>query len=131
MCVRNLASVTNITTEVESNRGVTERKLSGGHGMSSKTIHAVLQKDLNLSRKLARKVPKLLNDGMKKEQVRTREKLLVILHHHLMSMLNNIVTMDESAGPFETADTKQQSKQWLGKVHPGPFKAKVHATRKK
>jgi predicted DNA-binding transcriptional regulator AlpA len=48
MCVRNLASVTNITTEVESNRGVTERKLCSAHGMSSKTIHAMLQKDLNL-----------------------------------------------------------------------------------
>ncbi len=54
MCVRNLASVTNITTEVESNRGVTERKLSSAHGMSSKTIYTMLQKDLNLSRKLAR-----------------------------------------------------------------------------
>jgi hypothetical protein len=54
MCLRNLASVTNITNEVESNRGVTEKKLFSAHGMSSKTIHAMLQKDLNLSNKLAR-----------------------------------------------------------------------------
>jgi hypothetical protein len=48
-----------------------------------------------------------------------------------MSMLDNIVTMDESAVSFHMPETKQQSKQWLVKGTPGPIKAKVHATRKK
>ncbi len=43
-------------------------------------------------------------------------------------MLDNIVTMDESAVSFHTPETKQQSKEWLGKGHPGPIKAKIHAT---
>jgi hypothetical protein len=45
-----------------------------------------------------------------------------------VSMLDNIVTMDESAVSFHTPETKQQSKEWLGKGHPGPIKAKIHAT---
>jgi hypothetical protein len=48
-----------------------------------------------------------------------------------MSLLDNIVTMDESAVSFHTPETKQQSMQWLPKDQPGPVKAKVHATRTK
>ena len=47
------------------------------------------------------------------------------------AMLDNIVTMDESAVSFHTPETKQQSKQWIKKGMPGPLKAKVHATRTK
>jgi histone-lysine N-methyltransferase SETMAR len=32
---------------------------------------------------------------------------------------------------FHTPETKQQSKQWLKKVEPGPIKAEFHATRAK
>jgi hypothetical protein len=48
-----------------------------------------------------------------------------------MSMLDNIVTMDESAVFFHMPETKQQSKQWLVKETPGSIKAKVHTIRKK
>ncbi len=47
------------------------------------------------------------------------------------AMLENIVTMDESAVSFHIPETKQQSKQWLKKGKPGPIKAKVHVTRAK
>jgi histone-lysine N-methyltransferase SETMAR len=48
-----------------------------------------------------------------------------------MSILENIVTMDESAVSFYTPETKQQLMQWLPKGQPGPVKAKVHVTRTK
>jgi hypothetical protein len=48
-----------------------------------------------------------------------------------MAMLDNIVTMDESAVSFHTPETKQQPKQWLPKSQPGPIKAKVQASRTK
>jgi histone-lysine N-methyltransferase SETMAR len=48
-----------------------------------------------------------------------------------MSMLDNIVTMDELAVSFHMPESKQQSKQWLVKGSPSLIKAKVHATRKK
>jgi histone-lysine N-methyltransferase SETMAR len=48
-----------------------------------------------------------------------------------MSLLDNIVMMDESAVSFHTPEMKQQSMQWLPKGQPRPVKAKVHATRTK
>jgi hypothetical protein len=65
--IRNLPLVAKIATKVKSDRHVTTKKLARAHGVSTKTIHTTLQKDLNLSKKLARWVPKLLNDNMKKE----------------------------------------------------------------
>jgi hypothetical protein len=68
----------------------------------------MLHDDLNLSKKSARWVPKLLNEDMKKEHVRTSEEFLKMIRHHSMSMLDNIVTMDESAMSFHMPETKQQ-----------------------
>ncbi len=48
-----------------------------------------------------------------------------------MAALNNIDTMDKSPVSFHSPETKQQSKQWVKKGHPGPLKAKVHASRMK
>ncbi len=129
--IRNSGFIANITAEVESNRRVTVRKIMRIHGVLTRTIHTMLHDDLNLSKKSARWVPKLLSDDMKKQRVRTSEKFLRKVLCHSMSMLDNIVTMDESAVSFHTPESKQQSKQWLVKGSPGPIKAKVHATRKK
>jgi hypothetical protein len=58
-------------------------------------------------------------DDMKKEGVRTSEDFLVMVHHHSMAILDNIVTMDKSASLFYTPETKQQSRQWLPKGQHG------------
>jgi histone-lysine N-methyltransferase SETMAR len=129
--IRNSAFVAEIAAEIESDRRVTVRKLARAHGVSTRTIHATLHGDLHLSKKSARWVPKLLSDDKKKERVRTSEEFLKLVRRHSLSMLDNIVTMDESAVSFHTPESKQQSKQWLLKGSPGPIKAKVHATRKK
>ncbi len=49
----------------------------------------------------------------------------------MKSVLDQMITMDESAVSMHTSDTKQQPKQWLEKGVPGPVKAKVHTTRTK
>jgi hypothetical protein len=61
---------------------------------------------------------------MKNEKVRICEAFLLMIHRHSMAMLDQIVTMDESAVFFHIPQTKQQSKKWLGKGQPGPIKAK-------
>jgi hypothetical protein len=68
---------------------------------------------------------------MKKERVRPSEDFLAMARRCSMAILENVVTMDESAISFHTPKTKQQSRQWLPKSQPGPVKAKVHATRTK
>jgi hypothetical protein len=52
--IRNFLFTTKIAAEMESDRSVTVRKLTRTHGVSTKTIHATLPKDLNLSKKSAR-----------------------------------------------------------------------------
>jgi hypothetical protein len=52
--IRNLSFVADIATEVESDRRVTVRKLARIHGVSTRTIHATLHVDRNLSKKSAR-----------------------------------------------------------------------------
>jgi histone-lysine N-methyltransferase SETMAR len=116
---------------IEKDRRLSVRRLALAHGVSKNTIHNTLKEDLNLSKKLARWVPKLLTEEMKKERVRTSEAFLAMIRHRSKAMLENIVTMDESAVSFHTPETMQQSKQWLKKGKPGPIKAKVHATRTK
>jgi hypothetical protein len=69
----------------------------------------MLHDDLNLYKKSARWVPKLLSDDMK-ERVRISEEFLKMIRRHLMSMLDNIVTMDKSAVLIYMPEAKQQSK---------------------
>ena len=98
------------------------RSLSSVTGLSVTTIHRILTKDLGLVKKSARWVPKILSDDQKKARVERRRS---------KSVLDSIVTMDESAVSFHTPETKQQSKQWVKKGQPGPIKAWVHASRQK
>jgi hypothetical protein len=65
-------------------------------------IHATLNEDLNLSKKSARWVPKLLSEETKNERVKTCEAFLQMVHHQALAMLDQIVTMDESAVAFHT-----------------------------
>jgi hypothetical protein len=52
--IRNFFFTTKIAAEVESDRSVTVRELTRTNGVSTKTIHTTLHKDLNLSKKSAR-----------------------------------------------------------------------------
>ncbi len=61
--------------------------------------------------------------NMKKDRVRTSEEFLAMARHHLMSMLDINVTMDDSDVLFHTPEIKQQSKQWLVKSTPEPIKS--------
>jgi hypothetical protein len=94
-------------------------------------INLTLRHNLKLTKKSMRWVPKLLMDDMKKERVRTSKNFLAMVCRRSMAVLDKSVTIDESAVLFHIPKTKQQSKQWLPKGHPGPVKAKVHATRTK
>ncbi len=127
--IRSPAFIANVAAAIEKDRRLMARRLATAHGVSKNTIHHTLKEDLNLSKKSARWVPKLLTEEMKKERVRASEAFLAMIHPRSMAMLENIVTMDESAVSFHTPEPKQQSKQWLKKGKPGPIKAKVHVTR--
>jgi hypothetical protein len=108
---------------VESDRLNTVRKLARAHSVLTKTIRAMPHNDRNQSKKSARWATKFFNADMKKERVRTSEEFLAMARHHLMSMLDINVTMDDSDVLFHTPEIKQQSKQWLVKSMPEPIKS--------
>jgi hypothetical protein len=120
-----------ITAAIEKDRRITVRELAATHGLPIGTVHAILKEDLGLVKKSARWVPKLLSSEQKKERVASSRDFLALLRRHSLALLNNIVTMDESAVSFHTPETKRASKEWVKKGLPGPRKAKVHATRTK
>ncbi len=70
---RNLnakASIADIASEVENDFWEIVRKLAQAQRMSTKTVHATLHKDLKLSKKFARRLPKLTDTEMKKKRAR-------------------------------------------------------------
>ncbi len=66
-------------------------------------------------------------DGEESENI----ELVKLVQMKGRSVLDRIITMDESAVSMRTPKTKQQSKQWLKKGTPGSVKGKVHAMRTK
>jgi histone-lysine N-methyltransferase SETMAR len=129
--VRSPDFVAEIAAKEDKDRRVTIRKLAAAHGVCMRTVQLTLHEDLDLSKKSARWVPKLLTNAHKEERIRTCEKFLAMLRGRSLAFLDLIVTMDESAVSFHTPESKMQSKQWTKKGQPGPIKAKVHATRNK
>jgi hypothetical protein len=53
---------------------------------------------------------------------------LELIWRQLLAILNNIITMDESAVLFKSPETKKQLMQWVKKGQPGPIKARAHTT---
>jgi [histone H3]-lysine36 N-dimethyltransferase SETMAR len=120
-----------VAAEVNEDRRVTIRHLATVHGVSYGSMHNILHKSLGLVKKSARWVPKLLSDDQKQERVRVCTEFVAAVNRRSLSMLDNIVTMDETMVSYHTPETKKQSKQWIKKGQPGPIKARVHASRTK
>jgi hypothetical protein len=79
--------------------------------------------DLGLEKKWARWVPKLLNDEQKQERVQVCSDFIAAVHCQFKSMLDCIVTMEETVVSYHTPETKKQSKQWIPTDQPGPLDA--------
>jgi [histone H3]-lysine36 N-dimethyltransferase SETMAR len=128
---RTESLVAAVAAAVEKDRRVTLQELSSVHNTSYGTIRRILKEELGLTKKSARWVPKLLSEEQKQQRVDRCQDFVNMVQRRSKAVLDNIVTMDESAVSFHTPETKQQSKQWVKKGQPGPLKARVHATRSK
>ena len=116
---------------IEEDRRISMEDLALMIGISKGTIHNILHLDLNLTKKSARWVPKLLSLEQRQRRVELAEEFVRRAGTNPGAFLGSIVTMDKSAVSFHTPESKEQSKQWLPKGQSGPIKAKVHTTRKK
>jgi hypothetical protein len=119
----------------KNDRRVTLKKHARAHGVFKRMINLILRHDLNLTKKSARWVPKLLTDYIK-ERVRTSKLFLAMVCHHSMLIRDNTVTMDISVS-FHTQ--RQSSSQCSGSqrdslglgrprcTRPGPNKWSWHS----
>ena len=129
--VRTPDIVASVAAAVENNRRLNIRKLAQKTHVSYGTIHNILHKDLGMSKKSARWVPKLLTEDQKRERARISQEFLELVEREEEEVLGKILTIDESMVSLHTPETKRQSMQWIKKGEPGPIKARVHATRSK
>jgi hypothetical protein len=116
-----------VAADVTEDRRISCKDLASVYGVSVGTVFNILHDHLGLVKKSARWVPKLLSEEQKLERVRTCRDFVAAVQCHSMSMLENIVTMDETMVCYRTRKTKKQSKQWIKKGKPGPIKARVQA----
>jgi histone-lysine N-methyltransferase SETMAR len=94
-------------------------------------MHNILHEELGLVKKSAHWMPKRFSMEQKEERVRISSEFIAAVNHSFMTMLDQIITMDETMVSYHTHQTKRQSKQWIEKGKPGPIKSKVHASRTK
>ncbi len=93
------------------------------HGLTYGTVQSTLTTGLGLVKKSGRWVHKFLLKVQKQEPMdcSSGNFLNLITQQHSRAILDNFVTMDQSAVSFHIAEIKQ-SKQWVNKGQPGPSK---------
>jgi hypothetical protein len=123
--------IASVAAAVAVDRRIDTRSLAAGHGVCLRTICQILKEDLGLVKKSARWVPKPLSQVQKEERVRISQDFVDAVEHSGLSILDHIITMDETLVSYFTPETKRMSKEWTLKGKPGPLKAKVQASRSK
>jgi hypothetical protein len=67
----------------------------------------------------------------KEDRGRISQEFINAVERSGLSMLDRIITMDETLVSYFTPETKRMSKEWTLKGKPGPLKAKVQASHSK
>jgi hypothetical protein len=76
-------------------------------------------------------IAKLFLDSRSSGMVEVCIEFVLAIHHHSLTMLDSIITMDKTMICYHTSKKKEQSQQWIKKGQQSPMKAKVHANRTK
>ena len=123
--------IASVEAIIISDRRLTVDEMSEELDIPHSTFHRILTEDLRPSKKAARWVPKLLDEGMKKKRIEASEVFVNHAGGLPEVFLSKIITMDDTMVSFYNPETKEQSKQWLRKESLAPTKAKSQASRKK
>jgi hypothetical protein len=105
---RTVAIIAAVAADVAEDRRISIKDLASIHGVSVGSMFNILRHDLGLVKKSARWLPKLLSKEQKLERVRTCWDFVAAVQHRSMSMLEDIVTMDETMVCYHTPETKKQ-----------------------
>jgi hypothetical protein len=118
--VRMANLIAYVAAAIDDDRQIDTRSLAATHGVCLRTI----------CRRLCW-VPKLVSQVQKEECLRISNNFVAAVERSGLSILDNIVTMDETMISYYTPETKRMSNEWTLKGKPGPLKAKVQASHSK
>ncbi len=127
---RSQANVDKVKAVVEADRRATVTHIAKETQLSVASVHRILTKDLQLLKKCAKYVPRLLTPLNTRKRRDCCEFFLRLVRQY-PTVLSKVVTMDESWVYQYDPEMKQHSKQWLHKNDPRPIKAiRARATGK-
>ena len=110
---------------VLNDRRVKLREIVEATGVSKGTVISILHEKLDMKKLSARWVPRLLTAENKRNRVVTSKALLEQIRRNPDEFLRRLITVDETWIHHYTPETKEQSKQWIGKGEPAPKKVKT------
>ncbi len=128
---RNPTKIGEIQRSVQSNTRTSIPALARQHALSTGSVHNILHKDLHLSKKTAKFVPRLLSQDQMDNRVKVCKENVRAFEAN-PGMIRRIITGDESSFCTFQPETKEMSKQWMprGKLSARPKKALRCATKK-
>ena len=105
--------VDKIHNMVLSDRRVKVRKIVKATGISQGTVFSILHEKLGVNKISARWVPDLLSKENKRDRVLDSEAILALFRRNPDEFLRRCITVNETWIHHYTAETNEQSKQWV------------------
>jgi formate-dependent phosphoribosylglycinamide formyltransferase (GAR transformylase) len=99
--------IASVAAAIAADRHIDTRSLAAAHGVCLRTTCQIPKEDLGLVKKSARWVPKLLSQVQKEDCVRISKKFVDAVERSGLSMLDHIITMDETLVSYFTPETKE------------------------
>ena len=124
-------SVLGVKLMLEEDRRCTISEIVCKLGLTRGTVYRILKDHLQLSKLSARWVPHLLTSDQKIFRKECSQENLQMVSIEGDNFWARLITTDETWLPFFTPETKEGSKQWLGKGSTPPVKAKSSPMQRK
>ena len=109
---------------------LTIRAISAQVGVSTGSVHNILRRDLCLTKISAKFVPKILSDEQRLKRVEAATKCTEMVAAD-PTVLQQIITGDESWVYLYDPETKHKSQEWVGRAGARPTKALRGRSQKK
>ncbi len=127
---RNAAMINKIKVLLAVDRHFTMRGVAAQCGVSTGSVHNILKKDLGLTKIAAKFVPKILSEEQCQKHVEAAQKCTDMVADD-PTVLQQIVTSDESSIYSYDPETKHKSQEWVSRVQGRPTKALRGCSQKK
>ena len=107
----------------DEDRRVSLLTVAAQFGVGEATVHRIVHEDLNMRKVCAKFVPRLLSDEQKERRVGDSKEMVELITSN-PSVIDSLVTCDESWVYCYDPETKRQSAQWKPTDSPRPKKAR-------